>query len=65
MRCETHVLDFSGDLYGEDIRVYLLDFLREEIAFSSPNELKMQINIDKNRVISENGDEKWQEFGLK
>ena len=62
---ETYILDFSGDLYGKDVRVYLIDFMREEIAFSSPDELKMQINIDKNRVITENGDEKWQELGLK
>ena len=62
---ETYILDFSGDLYGKDIRVYLIDFMREEIAFSSPKELQMQINIDKNRVIKENGDIKWQELGLK
>lgn len=62
---ETYILDFSGDLYGKDVRVYLIDFMREEIAFSSPDELKMQINVDKNRVITENGDEKWQELGLK
>lgn len=62
---ETHVLDYEGDLYGRELRVFLLDFLREEKAFSSPEELKMQILVDKNTVIKENGDIKWQELGLK
>ena len=61
---ETYVIDYSGDLYGKEIRIYFLGFLREERAFSSEKELIMQINIDKNRAIKENGDLKWQEIGL-
>ena len=62
---ETHVLGLDGEIYGEKIKVLLLEFMRDEIAFSSPEELKMQINIDKNYAIKANGDIKWQEFGLK
>ena len=64
-RLETHIIDFSGDMYGKELRIYLLGFLREEKRFESINELKMQINIDKNTTIRENGDIKWQELGLK
>ena len=62
---ESFILDFDGDLYGKDLKVFLLDFIRDEKSFSSPEELKMQINIDKNIVIKENGDIKWQDLGLK
>ena len=62
---ETHILDFDGDLYGKEIRIYLLDFMREERAFSSQDELKMQITIDKNTAIEKNGDITWQDLGLK
>ncbi len=62
---ETYILDFDGDIYGENLCVYLMDFMRDETAFSSPEELKMQINIDKNIAIKENGDITWQELGLK
>lgn len=62
---ETHVLDYEGDLYGREINTFLLGFIREERTFSSPEELKMQINVDKNRAIKEFGDIKWQELGLK
>lgn len=62
---ETYILDFDGDIYGENLCIYLMDFMRDEIAFSSPEALKMQINIDKNRAIKENGDITWQELGLK
>ncbi len=65
IRLETHIINFSGDLYGREMRVYLLGFLREERRFGSIDELKMQINIDKNTTIKENGDIKWQELGLK
>ena len=64
-RLETHIIDYSGDLYDKELRVYLLGFIRDERRFDSLEELKMQINIDKNTTIRENGDMKWQELGLK
>lgn len=43
---EVHLLDWSGDLYGRQINVELLDFLRSEQKFSSLDDLKQQINHD-------------------
>ncbi len=45
-RSETHILDFSGDLYGQNITVGLLAFLRREKKFSGERELKVQIACD-------------------
>ncbi|MGN0467535.1 MAG: bifunctional riboflavin kinase/FAD synthetase [Acutalibacteraceae bacterium] len=39
LRSETFIIGFSGDLYGEEIEVYLLDFIRDEKKFSSFNQL--------------------------
>jgi riboflavin kinase / FMN adenylyltransferase len=43
---ETHVLNWSGDLYGDVVRVRFLHRLRDEKKFSSVNELKRQIERD-------------------
>lgn len=43
---ETHVLDFSGDLIGEDITLLFLGRLRDEKRFSSIEELVAQIRKD-------------------
>jgi len=43
---EVHVLDFDGDLYGRDLEVEFLRFLRAEKTFASLDELKAQIAID-------------------
>jgi riboflavin kinase/FMN adenylyltransferase len=64
-RLEAHIIDYSGDLYGKEICVYLLGFIREERRFESLEQLKMQINVDKNTTIRENGEITWQELGLK
>lgn len=43
---ETHILDFSGDLYGRDIEVEFCKFIRLEMKFSSVDALKNQISRD-------------------
>ena len=62
---ETHIIGFKGDIYGESVKIYFLDKLREEKRFDSGNDLIMQINIDKNKALEIIGDKKWQELGLK
>lgn len=47
VRSETHVFDFDGDLYGKVLRVSLHKFMRDEVKFSSPEELVIQLNKDK------------------
>ena len=61
---ETFIIDFSEAVYDEEIRIFFLGYLREEKKFINEEELILQINIDKNRAIYENGDLTWQEIGL-
>ena len=44
---ETTLLDFDGNLYGKQITVYFLYFLRPEQRFDSLEELKAQMERDK------------------
>lgn len=43
---EAHLLDFSGDLYGRDIRVHFVQRIRDEKKFSGIDELKARILKD-------------------
>jgi riboflavin kinase / FMN adenylyltransferase len=43
---ETYVLDWTGDLYGDVVRVRFLHRLRPERKFASIEELQRQINYD-------------------
>ena len=49
---ETFVMDWSGDLYGDVIRVRFLRRLRDEKRFNSVDELKDQIRRDVSRATS-------------
>ena len=40
------MLDFSADVYGEKVRLFFLDRLREERKFPSMMDLKAQIQRD-------------------
>jgi riboflavin kinase/FMN adenylyltransferase len=43
---EVHILNFDGDLYGQNLKVSFIDKIRDEKKFSSPEELKKQIKYD-------------------
>lgn len=43
---ETHIFDFSDDLYGEEVRVNFVERLRDERRFASVDKLVEQINHD-------------------
>ncbi len=45
-KSETHILDFSGDLYGTQVETEFLKFLRPEQKFSCGDELRKQIEKD-------------------
>ena len=46
LRMETHILDFSGDLYEQTVRVELLKFVRPEQKFDSVEALQKQVALD-------------------
>lgn len=43
---ETHLLDFTQDIYGDEIKVSFIKKLRDEKKFSSVNDLVTQIDLD-------------------
>ncbi len=51
VNCETHIIDYEGDLYGKSIRVELCRFLREECRFDSIDDLKAQIEKDRKEAV--------------
>jgi riboflavin kinase/FMN adenylyltransferase len=45
-RLEAHLFDFDGDLYGQEVSVALLGFLRPEQKFAGLDALRAQIARD-------------------
>ena len=43
---ETHIFDFAEDIYGKQLRVALIEFLRPEQKFDGLEALKERIEID-------------------
>lgn len=43
---ETHIFEFDEEIYGEQIKVELLDFIRFEKKFADISELKKQMDAD-------------------
>ncbi len=43
---ESHLLDYSGNLYGRQVRLEFYKFIRPEVKFSSCEELAAQIHKD-------------------
>jgi riboflavin kinase/FMN adenylyltransferase len=47
---EVHLLDFEGDIYGEALRVYFVERLRDEKCFDGPESLMDAIQEDIRRA---------------
>jgi riboflavin kinase/FMN adenylyltransferase len=48
---EVHIFDFDGDLYGSQLKVTFLQRIREERMFASAEELRQQLEADREAVI--------------
>jgi riboflavin kinase / FMN adenylyltransferase len=48
---EVHLLDFDGDIYGREVEIEWIQYLRKEQKFSSIDELVKQIQKDKQNVL--------------
>ena len=49
---EVNLFDFDADIYGQNIQVSLLHYLREEQKFGSVDLLKAQLNQDKKDALA-------------
>lgn len=47
---EVNIFDFDGDLYGRGMKVWFLDRIRDELKFKGLNELKKQLEKDREQV---------------
>ncbi|WP_067141984.1 riboflavin biosynthesis protein RibF [Oceanivirga salmonicida] len=54
LNIETHILDFKDNIYDKKIKVRLCTKIRNEVKFSTIEDLKKQINIDTNKWRIEN-----------
>jgi riboflavin kinase/FMN adenylyltransferase len=50
-RIETHIMDFEGDLYGQEVGLSFVEFLRPEMKFESIDALVAQIKKDVKRGL--------------
>ena len=48
---EVHLLEFSEDIYGQEIQVNVVDRLRDEQKFETFEALKSQLEIDKTNTL--------------
>lgn len=54
MGCETFIKDFNADIYGKDVTLKLLEFLRKEEKFSRAEDLISAVKADIKRALDLN-----------
>ena len=52
-RVETHIIDYSGDAYGKEIKVEFIKKIRDTIKFENTDSLKSQLKNDVNIAKTE------------
>ena len=49
---EAHIIGFSGDLYGKEVKLRFISRLRDEIKFDSLTQLQQQLDKDKEHTLN-------------
>ena len=49
---EAHIIGFKSNIYDQQIRVYFVERIRDEIQFPSLNSLKAQLALDKIKALT-------------
>ena len=49
---ESNIINFDEDIYGKEIKVRFIDFVRDDIKFDDTEALKNQIEKDKLNIIN-------------
>ena len=52
LQVEAHLIGFTGDLYGQTLRIDLLDWLREQRRYADVDQLKSQLALDLSAAAS-------------
>ena len=47
---EVHIFDFNEEIYNREVRVFFIERVRDEVKFSSIEQLKEQLIADKERI---------------
>lgn len=50
-KLEVHIIDLDENIYGKEIKIHFVERIREEMKFTSANELIEQLNKDKCYVL--------------
>ncbi len=51
LRVEAHMIDFQGDLYGQQLAVAFLQFLRPIVRYGGKEDLVRQLHLDRERSL--------------
>jgi len=49
---EVYIFDFNEDIYGQEIRLEFLKFIRPEKKFENLDDLRAQLRLDMSRIKS-------------
>jgi riboflavin kinase/FMN adenylyltransferase len=52
LKIEVHIFDFAQEVYGAKMDIYFVARIRDEMKFTSLDELKMQLALDKANAIA-------------
>jgi len=49
---EVHIINFNGDIYGDELKIIFRQRLRDEIRFGNTDELAEQMKRDRDNALT-------------